>query len=275
MDYPLVSIITPVLNGRRYLEECIQSVLRQSYQHTEHVFVDGGSSDGTVGILADYRAKYPHRIRFISEPDRGLLDAWMKCARMAAGDVFGSIGADDIYEPEAIEAVVEFFRLNPDAYFVHGDCDRIDEDGELIGQHKTTKFDFDEFVNTARHISTTSAFYRRAAMDAIGWPDTAGDDFELKLQIAKRFRIYDMPRVLSRLRVRNGSAFNPGHFEGRRKMYELMYRTSRKYGGQRWSPIGRRYFAAVIADSLHLGSQFLALREVCRRLREGDRQSSR
>ena len=45
---PLVSIITPVFNGITYLEECIQSVLLQDYQNIEHVFADGGSTDGTV-----------------------------------------------------------------------------------------------------------------------------------------------------------------------------------------------------------------------------------
>jgi len=51
-DNPLVSIITPVLNGVKYLEECIQSVLNQSYPYIEHVIVDGGSTDGTLDILS-------------------------------------------------------------------------------------------------------------------------------------------------------------------------------------------------------------------------------
>ena len=59
-DNPLVSIITPVLNGVTYLEECIQSVLNQSYPYIEQVFVDGGSTDGTLDMLASYKAKNIH-----------------------------------------------------------------------------------------------------------------------------------------------------------------------------------------------------------------------
>jgi len=69
-DSPLVSIITMVLNGVTYLEECIQSVLNQSYPNIEHIFVDGVSTDGTVDVLSSYKAKYPDQIRFISEPDK-------------------------------------------------------------------------------------------------------------------------------------------------------------------------------------------------------------
>jgi len=56
---PLVSVVTPVLNGIKYLEECIQSVLNQGYPYIEHIFVDGGSTDGTLEMLASYQARYP------------------------------------------------------------------------------------------------------------------------------------------------------------------------------------------------------------------------
>src|SRR3972149_511511 len=121
-DKPLVSIITMVLNGVKYLEECIQSVLTQNYPHIEHIFVDGGSTDGTVEILTKYQTKYPNRIRFISEPDKGPGDAWNKGIRMAKGEIFGFLGSDDVSEPGAIISVVEFFKSNPDAYFVFGEC---------------------------------------------------------------------------------------------------------------------------------------------------------
>src|SRR5437879_4442263 len=52
---PLVSIVTPILNGRKFLDECIQSVLGQRYPNIEHIFVDGGSSDGSREALAAYQ----------------------------------------------------------------------------------------------------------------------------------------------------------------------------------------------------------------------------
>jgi len=85
IDNPPVSIITPVLNAIKYLEACIQSVLHQSYPHIEHIFVDGGLTDGTLEMLANYQAKYRDRITFISEPDKSAGEAWNKGFRIARG----------------------------------------------------------------------------------------------------------------------------------------------------------------------------------------------
>ena len=144
---PLVSIITPVLNGAKYLEACIESVLSQSYPHIEHVFIDGISSDGTSDVLSNYRANYPVRIRFISEPDRGSNDAANRGIRIARGGIFGLLPSDDMYEPDAIQTVVKFFRANPDAYFVFGDCNYINEKAEVIRRYRFKDFNQKKMVN--------------------------------------------------------------------------------------------------------------------------------
>ena len=99
---PLVTIVTVVLNFVNYIDTCIESVLKQSYPHIEHVIIDGGSTDGTVDILSSYSAKYPDRVRFISEPDKGAWDALNKGIRMATGEMIGVLGADDMHEPDVI-----------------------------------------------------------------------------------------------------------------------------------------------------------------------------
>lgn len=182
-DNPLVSVITTVLNGVKYLEICIESVLSQSYPYIEHVFVDGGSSDGTLDVLASYKAKYPNRIRFISEPDKGSGDAWNKGLRMAKGDIFGWLGSDDTYEPDAIMTVVDFFRSNPDAYFVYGGCNYINEKGEIIGKFPTKDFDLEEAINDACCIALPSAFYKREVIEKVGLVDTRETGVELDYYI--------------------------------------------------------------------------------------------
>lgn len=89
-----VSIITVVLNNRACIEDCIRSVLSQSYPHIEYIVVDGGSTDGTLDIIR----KYEDRIaRWQSEPDDGIYDAMNKGIRMATGDVIGILNSDDCY----------------------------------------------------------------------------------------------------------------------------------------------------------------------------------
>ena len=72
-------------------------------------------------MIASYKAKYPGRIMIVSESDKGVGAAVNKGFRMAKGEIFGWLDSDDIYELDAIQAVVEFFRANPGAYLVFGD----------------------------------------------------------------------------------------------------------------------------------------------------------
>ena len=89
---PLVSVVTPSFNQAAFIEETIQSVLKQDYPHIEHIVVDGGSTDGTVDILQ----RYPH-LRWISEPDCGQSDALNKGFAMARGEILGWLNSDDTY----------------------------------------------------------------------------------------------------------------------------------------------------------------------------------
>ncbi len=103
---PLVSVITAVLNGEKTIEKTIQSVLGQSYDLIEYIIIDGGSTDRTQDIIRKYEKGYSGRIRWISEPDNGISDAWNKGIRMASGELVGLINADDWYEVDAVEKII-------------------------------------------------------------------------------------------------------------------------------------------------------------------------
>jgi glycosyltransferase involved in cell wall biosynthesis len=89
---PLVSILTVVFNGASYLEQTIQSVLNQDYGNIEFIVIDGGSTDGTQKLLKQYE----HTIDYwISEPDRGISDAFNKAVLLSSGDYLNFQGAGD------------------------------------------------------------------------------------------------------------------------------------------------------------------------------------
>ena len=238
---PLISIITPVLNSIKYLEICIQSVLNQSYPYIEHIFADGVSTDGTLDMLTTYKAKYPDRIRFISEPDKGPEDAWNKGLRMAKGEIFGWLGADDMYEPDAIQTVVEFFRSNPDAYFVFGDCNFINERNEVMERFLTKDFDMEEALNDQCYIPAHSAFYKREVIDKVGFINTSTRISELDywIRVGKVFPIHRIEKVLSNFRLHKDNF--SGSKEANRKYALEGYIISRRHGGRILSPRGRRY----------------------------------
>lgn len=266
-DAPLVSIVTPTLNARRYLDQCVQSVLGQGYPHIEQVFVDGDSTDGTLEALRAYEARRPDRVRLILKPGAGPGAAWNIGLKAARGDIFGCLGADDLCAPGAIEAVVAFFREQPGASFVHGGCDFIDAGGRLLRPHRVEPFDYRTFANTARHIATPSAFYRRSVMERVGWLDASGDDFDLMLRIAREFEIHGLDRVLSCLRIHDGTAFNPRHFGRRVAVYRQTYQTSRRHGGSLLSPLAVRYYVAMTLARCGLKVCYPLLQRAVRRLR--------
>lgn len=114
---PLVSIITIVYNGKTYLEQTIQSVLNQTYNNIEYIIIDGGSTDGTLDIIR----KYDDQIAYwMSEPDRGISDAFNKGIKCSKGEIIGIINADDWYKPEAVELSVKKLLENPDFGFSFG-----------------------------------------------------------------------------------------------------------------------------------------------------------
>jgi len=102
----ILTIITPVYNGSAYLQGCLENVANQWIEGIEHLIIDGGSKDGTIDILEEYSAKYPH-IRWISEKDKGQSDAMNKGIHMAKGSWISFLNVDDFYESKSMISVLE------------------------------------------------------------------------------------------------------------------------------------------------------------------------
>lgn len=107
MDKPKVSVITVVFNGEKHLEQTILSVLGQSYPDIEYILIDGGSTDGSIGIIKKYAQ---HIAYWVSEKDQGISDAFNKGLAKATGEIVGMINADDWYEPEAVALAVSHIQ---------------------------------------------------------------------------------------------------------------------------------------------------------------------
>jgi glycosyltransferase involved in cell wall biosynthesis len=93
---PLVSVITIVKNGSKHIRDAIESVLSQDYAPIEYIVIDGQSSDGTQSIIQEYAEQLSY---YLSEPDKGISDAWNKGVRAAKGEYIAFLNADDYYHP--------------------------------------------------------------------------------------------------------------------------------------------------------------------------------
>lgn len=121
-----VTVITPVLNGSKTINDCIESVRRQDYCNVEHIIIDGGSTDGTIEILRE------QNLRFISGQDCGIYDALNKGVALATGQVIHILNFDDYYSNHKVISTVVGIFEREGCDLVHGVAKQIDEFGRLI-----------------------------------------------------------------------------------------------------------------------------------------------
>ena len=121
MENPKISIITVVKNSKETIAKNIQSLENQIYKNYEHIVIDGGSEDGTVDIIKNFKKNIQY---FISEKDNGIYDAMNKGIDKATGDIIGILNADDFYYPEALLIVKKYFENYPKIDFLFGSVDK-------------------------------------------------------------------------------------------------------------------------------------------------------
>jgi len=133
-----ISIVTPVYNGEKYIEETILSVLTQEGDFDiEYIIMDGGSNDSTVTIAKKYENQlsshnYPIKcnsisMSVVSEKDTGMYNAIEKGFNLATGDIYAWINSDDTYAPNAFSAISKTFESFPEIKWLKGITSFIDE----------------------------------------------------------------------------------------------------------------------------------------------------
>lgn len=130
MQNKTVSVILPVFNAERFLSQCLDSILRQTYQDWELIAVADGSKDGSIEILKSYE-KRDNRIHIISKKNEGVSIARNIALEHAHGDYIYFVDSDDIVMPEALMILVKAMDSNK-ATFVKSDFLPIDEQGKQV-----------------------------------------------------------------------------------------------------------------------------------------------
>lgn len=210
-ELPSITIVTPTFNAAATIEETLASIAAQGYPATEHVVVDGGSTDGTVEILE--REAAAGRLRFVSEPDEGLSDAFNKGVAMATGEWIAWLNADDVYEDGALQAVGRAIA-DTDAEWATGRCKIIGGEGaesrKAVTAYKNwllARYSLDLYL-TNNFISSPSTFVRRSVLAEIGALDERfkySADYDLWLRLARRGAPVIVDADIARFRMADDS----------------------------------------------------------------------
>ena len=117
IDKPLISLITVVKNGEKFLETAIESLNNQIYKNFEHIIVDGNSSDKTIEIIK----RYDHKIDYwFSKNDNGIYDGFNNGMKLVKGKYLGFLNSDDMLTPNALEILVKYINKYPNNDFFFG-----------------------------------------------------------------------------------------------------------------------------------------------------------
>jgi glycosyltransferase involved in cell wall biosynthesis len=127
---PLVSVIIPVYNAEKYIDECINSILEQSYKNLEILIINDGSTDGTLSKLESYNDV---RIRLITRENQGLAKTLRELVDKSTGIYIARMDADDISHKDRISQQVNKFLSNDKLVLVGTNVDYISGSGKYLG----------------------------------------------------------------------------------------------------------------------------------------------
>lgn len=181
----LISIVMPSFNQGTYIDHAIQSVLRQEYPRVEFIVMDGGSSDGTVGVIKQYEPRLKY---WVSRPDGGPADALTQGFGHSSGDILGVLNADDFYLPGCFARIARAFSADPAADVISANGYFATASGELGMPAFSDPWDLRKFRYGACVLVQQATFFRRAAFERAGGFKQTGSlcwDMELWADMAR------------------------------------------------------------------------------------------
>jgi len=138
LNNPLVSVVIPAFNSEQYLDECLNSILAQSYENIEILLVDDGSTDDTGKLV---QKKFP-MVRYFYKANGGLASARNFGHDRAKGEYIAWIDADDVAYPTRIASQVEVLQSAPEVILVNTEFDAFDVSGRLYRKYSREYFRF-------------------------------------------------------------------------------------------------------------------------------------
>lgn len=210
---PLISIVVAVFNGAKTLQQCIDSVARQTYPNRELIIIDGGSSDGTVDLLKTNNEPIRY---WISEPDRGIYNAWNKGLAQANGEWICFLGADDFFwNAQVLERLAkQLVRLPVDIRVAYGQIMIVDMHGASLYPLGEPWGKLKERLKQVMCIPHPGVMHRRSLFKQHGQFDESfriAGDYELLLRELKIKDAFYVPNLVTVGMMQGGISSDPAN----------------------------------------------------------------
>lgn len=197
-----ISIVTPTYNYAHFLERTMKSVISQNYPSLEYIIQDGGSVDGTVELVQNFRNHLKH---FESRKDNGQAHAINLGFQYASGEIMAYLNSDDVLLPGTLNYVANYFSKHPKVDVIYGHRLIIDEDDHVIGEWTMPPHD-PETLRWADYIPQETVFWRRSLWEKTGGYLDESFQFALDWDLLLRFQnaggvFHRLPRYLAAFRI--------------------------------------------------------------------------
>lgn len=227
MEEILVSVLTPCFNSVKTIEKTLECIEKQTYQKMEYIIIDGGSTDGTLELIEQHRARLPKQFTLISEKDQGIYDAMNKGIGLAKGRLIGIVNSDDWYEEDTVEQIVKHYQGNQ--YEVVYGMQRT----YLNRKEKATFIYHHDFL-PEQMITHPTCFVTKDAYKAFGVFDLkyrSAADYDLMLRFYESKRVVFTPiyQVLSNFQLGGMSSSQTGVRENAMIRYKRGFMSKKKY----------------------------------------------
>jgi glycosyltransferase involved in cell wall biosynthesis len=210
MKRPVVSVIIPAYNSKRYIEETINSVLAQTYTDFEMIVVDDGSTDSQRDCIFQY-CKADDRVRYVYQQNKGVSAARNTGFNHSTGDYVAFLDSDDVWMPNNLSAKLAKFESG-NFGLVHSDGFLIDEnsqskEGVMVGREGSLLTDMLEWSGT-QVPGPSSILVKREVLQSIGLFDTnlsTSADHDFFLRVAFQFKIGRVPKPTWKYRLHDAN----------------------------------------------------------------------
>lgn len=218
---PLVSIIVPVFNVEEYLDDCINSILNQTYKNIEVILVDDGSTDNS-GKICDLLGQKNNKVKVFHNNNNGVSYTRNYAIRMTTGKYILPVDGDDIIADTYVEKAVNILEKNDSIGIVY--C-RANFFGKINGEWELPDYSIGKML--LNNIIFVTAFFRKDDWEIVGGFNEdmkyGIEDYDFWLSILELKReVYKIPEILFYYRIRNNSRSR--EFEKYKVQVQEMYK---------------------------------------------------
>lgn len=200
---PEITIITPVFNCEQYLEECIKSVLQQSFANFKYIIWDDGSSDNSLQIAQHYQAK-DKRITLIEKPHQGLSKTLKQVLEIDESEYFGIVDADDLLHKKTLQLSFAEIRKHKRCGMIYTKYNLVNEKGSFIAPGTRCEIPYSKNKLLVSFHTFHFRLIRKFYYTLVGGYEESlesAEDYDLCLKLSEQSEIVHLPLYLYSYRL--------------------------------------------------------------------------